>query len=80
MSWEVAEEESREGWDVTWVWREVFKGQDERKKIRLFIVVVVVTSLSLSPALLKVTWYLEEYNSSQEVYQRAKQYLYVSCG
>lgn len=26
-------EESREGWDVTWVWGEVFKGQDERKKI-----------------------------------------------
>lgn len=74
VSWEVAEEGSRKGWDVTWVWREVFKGQNERKKIRLFVV-VVVTSLSLLPAVLKVTWYLEEYNSSQEVYQRAKQYL-----
>lgn len=54
VSWEVAEEESRKGRDVTGVQGEVFKGQDERKKIGL-VFVVVVTSLSLLPAILKAT-------------------------
>lgn len=50
VSQEVAEEERRKGWDVTGVLGEVFKGKDERKKIKL-----VVTSLSLLPAVLKMT-------------------------
>lgn len=55
VSWEVAEEESRKGWEVTGVQGEVFKGQGERKKIELIVVVVVVTSLSRLPAILKAT-------------------------
>lgn len=67
QSGEVAEEEGRRGWDVTWVQAEELEGRMRERKTKTFLFFFLfVVTFSILPAVLKLTWCLEEYNSSQK--------------